>query len=465
MQPIRRLFIDFTISATVFVSAGILAAAAIFTAGVADARDADPIPMACAAPTVVGAQFQIAACLDDLTTAGTVVSGHTNPADFAGLNSTVARNPSGVPGMQIDGYFPDESTFNTLHGWNHDSQFVIRLPANWNGGLVVSGAPGTRRQYAQDFTISDWVLAQGYAYASTDKGNNGATFYLDGAAPGDALVEWNYRVTQLTIAAQATVAQQYGRPAARTYMAGLSNGGYLVRWQLENVPWLYDGGIDWEGNLFQADGPNMLTYLPPALRNYPNIASDSNARQSIVTAGFAPESEPLWEYHDKIYWDLSQRTYRAEFDPAFSSSPEGTPFCASGTPECDADYDYATRAATVHDAMRKVSLTGRIQRPLITFHGTLDTLLPISQDSDFYAGMIRDQGREGMHRYYRIEGGNHVDALYDQHPELLRPLLPCFHSAFTLLESWASARQLPPPSATIPRPSEGDIGNTCALQS
>ncbi len=102
---------------------------------------------------------------------------------MAGLHSTATKNPSGVPGIQIDGYFHDDSTFNTTHGWNHDSQFVIRLPEKWNGGLVVSGAPGTRLQYANDFTISDWVLAKGYAFASTDKGNSGNTFFKDGCAP------------------------------------------------------------------------------------------------------------------------------------------------------------------------------------------------------------------------------------------------------------------------------------------
>lgn len=50
---------------------------------------------------------------------------------------------------------------NTHHGWNHDSQFVIRVPDHWNGGLVITGAPGVRTQYANDFIVSDWVLAQG----------------------------------------------------------------------------------------------------------------------------------------------------------------------------------------------------------------------------------------------------------------------------------------------------------------
>ena len=123
------------------------------------------------------APMQQVDCLDDLTTAGTVATGHTDASDWAGLNAPGTRNPSGVPGLQVDGYFPDDSTSNTHHGWDHDSQFVIRLPDDWNGRLVVSGAPGTRTQFSGDFLFSDWLLARGYAYAMTDKGNNGGSFY------------------------------------------------------------------------------------------------------------------------------------------------------------------------------------------------------------------------------------------------------------------------------------------------
>ena len=73
--------------------------------------------------------MQQKACLDDLTTAGTTLSGHTDPNDWAGLHAAGTENPTGVPGIQVDGYFPDSSTGNANHGWNHDSQFVLRLPA------------------------------------------------------------------------------------------------------------------------------------------------------------------------------------------------------------------------------------------------------------------------------------------------------------------------------------------------
>ena len=410
---------------------------------------------------VPGAERQVAACLDDLTTAGTVASGHTVPADYAGLHAAGTRNPSGVPGIQIDGYFPDTSTFNTTHGWNHDSQFVIRLPERWNGGLVVSGSPGTRRQYANDVTISDWVLAKGYAFASTDKGNSGAEFYRDGDRPGDAIAEWNHRTTQLTRAAKAVVAQRYGRAPRRTYAAGISNGGYLVRWQLENRPELYDGGVDAEGTLWRPDGPNLFTYLPPVLRAYPSYASTGSpaAHQAILDAGYTAGSEFLWEYHHTVYWGLTQRIYREELDPSYEGE--------------DADYDYFARPKEVRKAVARISLTGRIRKPMLTLHGTYDSLLPIGKNSDLYAQMVHSRAKSkgkgsasahSYYRYYRLETGNHVDGLYDAYPDKLRPLLPCMRAAFTALERWTAPKgQAPPPSATLPRPATGDLVNTCSL--
>lgn len=411
------------------------------------------------------AERQVTACLDDLTTAGTTLTGHTVPAHWAGLNAPGTVNPTGVPGIQVDGYFSDTSTTNTTHGWNHDSQFVLRLPDRWNGGLVVSGAPGVRGQYANDFVIADQVLAQGYAFAATDKGNTGAAFHTDGTRPGDAVVEWNNRVTQLTIAAKVAVAERYGRFPRRTYAAGLSNGGYLVRWQLENRAWLYDGGLDWEGTLFRADGPNLFTYLPTALREYPKWkAGDPAAGAAMIAAGFAPGSEFLWDVHYSVYWDLTQRIYREEFDPDYDGATQaGTPFCAPGTPGCDADYDYFSRPNSVRAAVARVQLTGRIGRPMLTLHGTLDTLLPPATDSDVYAGMIRRAGRGALHRYYVVEDGNHVDGFYPSFPDRLRPMLPCVRTAFDQLTAWVERGASPSPSGFVPRPATGDVVNTCAL--
>lgn len=405
------------------------------------------VPAAAAADTgcgernlrVPGAARSVAVCLPDLTTAGTVPGGHTDPADWAGLEAPGTVNPSGVPGIQIDGHFPDSSTTNATHGWNRDSQFVIRLPRRWNGGLVVSGPPGIREQYANDRIIGDHVLARGYAFAATDKGNTGPTIYKDGRRPGDAIQEWHLRMAQLTWAAKRVAAQRYGHAPRRTYVAGLSAGGYLVRGQLERFPWLYTGGVDWNAMLFTSKGPSLLTTLPPALRAYPRYAAGKpGAHEEMLAAGYPAGSEPLWGYHHKNLWDFFQRIVREELDPSYDGALEaGTPFCPEGTGAgCDTDYDYGSRPRRVHEAVRRVSLTGRIHRPLISVHGTLDVLTPISKNGDVYAQMVRKAGRERLHRYYRVPGGTHTDGLSAAFPGLVRPMQPDFLTAFDRLVSW-----------------------------
>lgn len=110
-----------------------------------------------------------------------------------------------------------------------------------------------------------------------------------------------------------------------------------------------------------------------------------------------------------------------------------------------------------------MSLNGKIGKQLITLHGTLDTLLPIATDSDFYAQLIRDRGRSSLHRYYVVEYGNHVDGLYDVYPDRLRPILPCFGSALTALDVWSTLDHTPPAGHMLERPSSGDLANTCSL--
>ena len=326
----------------------------------------------------------------------------------------------GVPGLQIDGYFPDTSTSNTTHGWNHDSQFVIRLPDDWNGKLVITGAPGVRKQYANDFVIS----ATGCSRAATPtrrptRATPAPSFYerRRAARRRDRRVEpARHRARgrrQGGRRASATAA-----PPARTYVTGISNGGYLTRWQLENRPDLYDGGVDWEGTLLDAGGAEPA-HLPAAGAEATTRATARPATRRRTTrciaAGFAPGSEFLWDDHYAVYWDLTQRTYREELDPDYDGATEaGTPFCQSGTPSCDADYDYALApAGACRPRSSKVANTGEIGKPLLTLHGTLDTLLPIRVDSDVYARMVaaagarraapllRDRGRQPRRRPLR----------------------------------------------------------------
>ena len=418
--------------------------------------------------SVPGAERLTSACLGDLTTGGTVTTGHTDGSGFTGfggLNVPGIVKPAPVPGIQLDGYFPDTSTHNTTHGWNHDSQFVIRLPRRWNGGLVVAGPPGIRRQYASDVIISDTVLAKGYASASTDKGNSGPAVFTDGVNPGDAVAEWHTRLTQLTIAAKNVVKQRYHREPHRTYVAGFSAAGYMARWQLENRPDLYDGGIAWSGVLMTPDR-NLLSYLPTALRNYPQYVATGSpeAHQAMLDAGFPAGSEPTWAYSLRAFWDPFQRILREEVDPTYDGATlAGYPLCVSGTPDCDADYDLSTRPAEVRAALEKISLTGRIGKPLLQLQGSLDTAVT-PRDTRLYAAMIKDQGRDRLTRLYEVEGGTHFEAdLYGSHPALTRPMLPCFRDTFDALEAWVGEDEKPPASHLVTRDATTDLVNTCTL--
>jgi pimeloyl-ACP methyl ester carboxylesterase len=419
------------------------------------------------------AEVQDADCLKDLTTAHTKNTGHTQEDDWRGLHAAGTNNPTGVPGLQVDGYFPDRRTTptpNTYNGWVHDSQFVVRFPNDWNGKLVITGAPGIRRQYANDFIISDWVLARGYAFASTDKGNGGVSFYDDGSRPGGSVAEWHRRVEQLTKTTKVAVEKYYGRAPERTYITGISNGGYLTRYALENTPELYDGGVDWEGTLFRAQGPNLFTYLPVALRNYPEYEATQSqaAHDAMIEAGFEPGSEFLWDEHYTVYWDLTQRIYREEFDPNYDGALKaGILFCQEDgdpTTPCDAEYRYKERPERVKDAVRRVSLTGDIGKPMLTLHGTLDALLPIRTDSDVYTELVRDAGHGNIHRYYVIDEGNHVDSYYDNNERKLRPILPCHRDAFKALEAFVEQGVKPPDSGFVPKRETADVVNNCSIE-
>ena len=245
-------------------------------------------------------------------------------------------------------------------------------------------------------------------------------------------------------------------------MTGISNGGYLTRWQLENHPELYDGGVDWEGTLMRPDGPNLFTYLPAALATTrPGSAATRPRTRRSSRAGFAPGSEQLWDDHYAEYWDLTQRTYREEFDPGYDGPLEaGNPFCQPGTPACDADYDYASRPQAVKDAVGRVSLTGRIGKPMLTLHGTLDALLPIRTDSDVYTRMIRDAGRGAPAPLLRDRGRQPRRLALRPLPRRAAPdpaLLP--HRVRRLRGDGSSAAQAPPPSQTVARTAGGDVAN------
>ena len=379
-----------------------------------------------------------------------------------------------VPGLQVTGGVADDV----------DARWVLRLPADWNGRIVVGVPGGMRSEHMGDYIFSDFVVQKGYAYVSTNKGTLNfqlttpldalgcrvspppaptsvliARFYLTDAK--DTITEWFQRTLDATDIAELAVAAHFDRVADRVYLFGISNGGHVVRRLLAESPSRFDGGVDWEGVYWAPPGPNILVDLPLALRNWPayrnsGFSRTSAAHQAIVAGGYPPDIfatpptpantySPLigsmWETHLNNYWDATTCVFAKEIDPLYTGPTEG--------------YDYLGRRKPYQLSPRigRVSTDGDIARPLITLHGTMDALLPLVRHARPFRDAVVGAGRGHLHRLYEVQNGNHIEKYRQSSYNFLQLefIQPHAHQAFDLLVDWVERGTAPPASQCIPR--------------
>lgn len=377
-----------------------------------------------------------------------------------------------VPGLQITGAMADDA----------DARWVLRLPQAWNGKIVVGVPGGTRSEFMGDYIFSDFVVQQGYAYASTNKGTLNFFFTTPGdefgcrltpptspltalrvhfylAEPKDSIVEWFRRSREVTGLVRAAVQAYQSRAAERTYLMGISNGGHVVRRLLEESPEMYDGGIDWEGVYWAPPGPNILIDLPRALPPYRDyflsgFNTSSAAHQAIMDLGYPPDlrSNPLtpttfgpngsfYETHANNYWDVTTCLFAKELDPAYAGLPEAY------------DYEARRKPFKLSSNVGKISTDGNIARPLLTIHGTMDALLPLTRHARPFRDAVVEAGKGGLHRLYEVQNGNHIErfgqsAFNFRQLELLQPHV---HDSFHRLVGWVEGGVNPPASQCVPR--------------
>ncbi len=369
------------------------------------------------------------------------------------LAGTESPAPEPLPGTQI---------LDTL-GPGH--RFVLRLPAVWNGKLAVCGTPATRSEFASDAILSDFLLARGYAFASSNKGipynavfepardtpqpdlAYPVPFPMNGAAPGSMVIRagalwprrievgaWQDDLPRLIRAARERVRAHYGRRPRWTYALGLSIGGGQVRSLLERHPELVDGGLEWAAVYWHPER-NILSYLPAFLAAMPAyVASgytDARARADIVAAGFPPDRlganaghASLWNDHyanlPPYYADLTTFLFAKLLDPAAG---------ALGTLESRAAY---VPSAAVRAAIGAFAHSGALERPLIGLAGDSDVFVSPQNNAAPYLAAVKAAGRGDRYWQYVVAGGTHVDA-YAAFGYGLQPQLPFVWRAFERL--------------------------------
>lgn len=381
-----------------------------------------------------------------------------------------------VPGLQIQARIASDP--------EGQARFLLRLPNDWNGRLVVAGASGTRSEFNGDFAWSDYVVQKGYAYASQNKGvyNLRLSSVADPLAcrlnpdspvfvhffdndPGQPFTRWVKFMIEAAELARDGVRAGYGQPPRYTYAVGTSNGGYQVRRAIESAPQLFDGGVDWEGTFVDAHAPNLLTDLPPAILNFPDYRAGgfngaSTAAGNIQAAGYppdivaatAPTPVTFWNNHWNSFWEVTQCQWQKRLDPTYDTYGSGT-----GT------YNYVSRLSfsDVGEQMAAFANTGEVRRPLTTVAGTMDALLPIDHHARAYARKVAAAAKHDKHRghgkqrrdeyrLYEIQNGNHIETYQDTFPQL-ELIEPHAQRAFDLLVDQVERGRALPPSQCVAR--------------
>lgn len=390
-------------------------------------------------------------------------------------NRTPINGP--VPGIQLNARIASDPT--------GQARFLLRLPSNWNGRLVVAGASGTRSEFNGDFAWSDYVIQKGYAYASQNKGilnlrlsdaSDPLACRLNPASPtwvhfyandpGLEFTRWRDYMVLASKLAHRGAATNYGKTPRFTYAVGTSNGGYQVRRAVESAPEWFDGGVDWEGTFVDATAANLLTDLPAAVLNFPDYVNSGmdatgTAARNIRAAGYPPDlgSGPasLWSLNSASFWEVTLCQWQKRLDPAYDSYGSGLE-----------NYNYIARqsASEVGDKVADFATSGRLQRPLITVAGTMDALLPIDHHARAYARKVamagdeqaEDDGhrrrhhheRQPAYRLYEVQNGNHIETYKLTLPQL-ELIQPHAQRAFDLLVGHVEHGKKLPPDQCIGR--------------
>ena len=299
----------------------------------------------------------------------------------------------------------------TIVGENAGATYNIEIPDAWNGEVVFF-AHGFRGNgpdlLVQSPPIREYLIQHGYAWAASSFSKNG---YEPGAGAKD------------TYALRDVFAQKVGTPK-RSYIYGQSMGGHVAVLSLEQYPTAYDGAlsecgvvsgheildyfVSWAALASYFGGTDLFSFssdaskLIGALRNdLPKVLGPSNNPTEKGKA-FADAIEQLTGGPRPFFREGFLSNYTLNFGLLLQAVVQ--PQVSNGVAEnqhtrytidegfgvTSDDIDRAVARIAANPAYRDpatypefADFTGKIQRPLLTIHGTGDLFVPISLEQSY----------------------------------------------------------------------------------
>jgi hypothetical protein len=333
--------------------------------------------------------------------------------------SIVACPPEPIPGRRASGSL------------RPGQRYSVRIPNRWNGRLVVAGTPAQRSEFACDRLFADPLLARGYAYVASNKGEGdgalllepGRRITIDGAeiprlllpdgrglsfwlhAPGHRLECWRDDFIAITERARELIRLACGREPEATYAIGLSNGGYQVRRAIETSD-LYDAALTWNAALWTPE--HNLFVLCEAIE-----AMERNEPERIEALGFPPDitgidGDTLYRKNLRVYWYVTAWIHAMHLDPA-TSLAYGDATDPAPAEAWNGRISSWRPTDIVRERIAGFANTGDIRCKLIELASEYDHLIPPKTHFAQYAALVDAAGKCAMYRGELVPRAQHVE--------------------------------------------------------
>jgi len=332
------------------------------------------------------------------------------PAGWA-TPETLPITPAAIDYHTKDPKFDALAGARAIYGTYEGGAYQIEVPDAWNGSVVyfAHGFRGGLPELSVDPPpLRDYLIAHGYAWAASSYSQNG---YNPGAGARD------------TYALRSIFEAKAGAPK-RSYLYGQSMGGNVVTVSEELYPTAYDGALSECGSL---SGKGIVGYFLSwgALAGYFSGADLTNITTDVRRFGRTLQSqvEPALGAADKLtpkgqafasaieHLTGGPRPFFREgfganylFNFLVLASAVAAPGAANAVAQnADTRYAVADGLAVTSEQLNQgvarvkedpsyedpklypefAAMSGKLQRPLLTLHGTGDLYVPISMEQDY----------------------------------------------------------------------------------